>query len=267
MPAALLPYLSDPDPRARTWAARLVVLSPDAALIDRCFALLKADPDENVLGAARFALLVTRHEAVFAGIAKAAAEWDGEALERLVDLAKEKPEPRVVVALFDLAMRFTPPIGGANSQSKPAMAAYEARAKAAWGDGWRARVIQIWKSWPEPLISAGLAETWKAKKGAKFLREKQEILLAVGVIGNARGVRHCVPFLTKGDEIACPLRAPAFAAVELVGKAGVPWLIQGLGTESTNLWCWQALYNITGENRGRKGESIRRWSEWWNENR
>ena len=85
--------------------------------------------------------------------------------------------------------------------------------------------------------------------------------------GNARGVRHCVPFLTKGDEIACPLRAPAFAAVELVGKAGVPWLIQGLGTESTNLWCWQALYNITGENRGRKGESIRRWSEWWNENR
>lgn len=264
--AALLPLLAHAVPAGRAWACAQVPAAPDPALVEAVFGLLLDDGDETVRAAAAKALVDTRHDAVYEGFGPRVRSLDGEKLERLVDVMKEKPEPRTVLALFDLAMRFVPPIGGANSQSKADVYAYMDRAKAAWSDGWRHRAIQIWRSWPEPLVSAGFGETWKAKKkgGAKALGQLQEILLAVGVIGNSRGIRHAVPFLTKGKEAQSPLRAPALAAVEMVGKPAVPWLAQGLGNGQTQLWCKQALWNITGQ---RLSHDPGVWMKWWNENR
>jgi hypothetical protein len=264
--AALLPLLGHATAAARAWACAQVAAAPDPALVEALFGLLLQDGDENVRAAAAKALVDARHDAVYEGFAPRVLKLDGDPLERLVDVMKEKPEPRTVAALFDLAMRFAPPIGGANSQNKGDMEGYKQRAKAAWGDGWRHRAIQIWRSWPEPLVSAGFGETWKRKKklAGKALPQLQEILLAVGVIGNSRGIRHAVPFLTKGKEADSPLRAPALAAIELVGTPAVPWLAQGLGSGQTQLWCKQALWNITGQ---RLSHDPGAWIRWWNENR
>lgn len=264
--AALLPLLSHATPAGRIWACGQVPFAPDAALVEAAFGLLLDDGDETVRTAAAKALVDTRHDAVYEGFAPRVQKLDGDKLERLVDLMKEKPEPRTVAALFDLAMRFVPPIGGANSQSKADVAQYMQRAKSAWGDGWRHRAIQIWRSWPEPLVSAGFGETWKQKKkgGGKALGQLQEILLAVGVIGNSRGIRHAVPFLTRGKEAQSPLRAPALAAIEMVGKPAVPWLAQGLSNGNTQLWCKQALWNVTGQ---RLSHDPGAWIRWWNDNR
>jgi len=264
--AALLPVLSHATPAGRAWACAQVPAAPDGALVEAVFGLFLDDGDEMVRAAAAKALVDTRHDAVYEGFAPRVLKLDGDQLERLVDVMKEKPEPRTVAALFDLAMRFKPPIGGANSQSKADVYAYMDRAKAAWGDGWRHRAIQIWRSWPEPLVSAGFGETWKQKKKlrSKALGQLQEILLAVGVIGNSRGIRHAVPFLAKGKEPQSPLRAPALAAIEMVGKPAVPWLAQGLSSGQTQLWCKQALWNITGQ---RLSHDPGGWIKWWNENR
>ncbi|MCI0341408.1 MAG: hypothetical protein L0216_09725 [Planctomycetales bacterium] len=256
---ALLPLLSSPDPKARAWAAGETAPLARPNLLDAVLGLAMNDADFAVQEAAANAVLRTRSPHVFTAFLREAKKAEGAALDRLVTLVKGKPDKHCVAALFEVAMRFTPPIGGAPSQSKPAMEDYKQRAKAAWQDGWRNRVIQIWQSWPEPVVSAGLGLTWKGSN----TREKQEILLAVGVVGNARGIRHAVPFLTKGPET--PFRAPALAAIEMVGKGSVPWLAQGLANGATQLWCFQALRNITGEKTLDAKPS--QWIRWWNENR
>ncbi len=257
--AALLPLLSTPDPKARAWAAGETPVLARPNLLDAVLGLAMNDADFAVQEAAANAVLRTRLPHVFAAFLREARKAEGQALDRLVTLIKGKPDKHCVAALFEVAMRFTPPIGGAPSQSKPAIEDYKQRAKAAWQDGWRNRVIQIWQSWPEPVVSSGLGLTWKSSN----TREKQEILLAVGVIGNARGIRHAVPFLTKGPET--PFRAPALAAIEMVGKGSVPWLAAGLGNGATQLWCYQALRNITGDRTLDAKPS--QWIRWWNENR
>lgn len=268
-PGVVLPLLGDATPDARRWACAQVPYHPTQPLVDRLFELFLHDAAEPVRAAARDAISKTLHDAVFENFRGLVLTLEDPELTQLVDLIKEKPEPRSVAALFDLALRFVPPIGGADSTSKPAMETYKSRAKAAWEDGWRHRAIQIWRAWPNPMVTEGLALVWNEQKKRKRqgLKPMQEVLLAIGVIGNDRGIKYAVPFLSKGDEVAVPLRAPALAAIELVGKPAVPWLIGGIRNPRTQLWCWQALRNITGENRGMKAMAVKRWTQWWYENR
>ena len=187
--------------------------------------------------------------------------WNEDALERLMLVMRELPEKRTVAALFGLAIRFIPPIGGANSRDADAMDRYKDKVKSVWAQGWRARVVALWRTWPDPVVSAGLAEAWEKRKK---IPERQEILLATGVIRNPRGIRHAVPFLTQGKEENCPLRAPAEAAVELVGKAAVPWLIGGLSDGTTKNRCVESLRTITGIVMSSQPKL---WWQWWNDNR
>ncbi len=268
-PAVLLPLLADASADARAWACAQVPFHPTKPMVDQLFPLFLEDSDEAVRAAARDGIAATLHDAVFENFRVLVLKLEDPKLTQLVDLIKEKPEPRSVAALFDMALRFQKPIGGANSTSHPAMQAYKREAKAVWGDGWRHRAIQIWRGWPNQMVTEGLALVWKEqkKRKRKGLGAMQEVLLAVGVIGNDRGIKYAVPFLTKGEERAVPLRAPALAAVEMVGKPSVPWLIGGIRNPRTQRWCWQALRNITGENRGMKAMAVKRWTEWWYENR
>jgi hypothetical protein len=173
------------------------------------------------------------------------------------------PEKRTVAAMFKLAMRFDRATGGADSMDRQALRRYRDKAQQNWRAGWRARVAAVWREWPEPVVSAGLTEFFTKAKKRKDTRMMQETLLACGVVGDERGIRHAVPFLTQGREELNPLRAPAMAAVEMVGTPSVPWLIYGLNGKTKN-WSVRALREISGQVLASQPKL---WWAWWHNNR
>jgi hypothetical protein len=260
----LIPLLSDPDVGKRIWAGVVAPTCPTPPLVKKCFDVLRngADPREQM--AAAFAITNSRHVEVFKGFDKAVAEWDeGEQIDRLMVVMSSLPEKRTVAAMFKLAMRFDRATGGADSMNRRALDSYKQKARGNWRGGWRAKVAAVWRDWPEPVVSAGLTEFFGRAKKRKDTRMMQETLLACGVIGDERGIRHAVPFLTQGREELMPLRAPAMAAVEMVGKPSVPWLIYGLKGKTKN-WSVRALREISGSVMSSQPKL---WWAWWADNR
>lgn len=260
----LIPLLSDPDVGKRIFAGVIAPTCPTPPLVQKCFDVLRTGKDPREQMAAAFAISNSRHDEVFKGFDHAAAEWDeGEQTDRLMVVMSSLPEKRTVAAMFKLAMRFDRPTGGADSMDRDALDRYKDKARSNWGSGWRARVVRVWRSWPEPVVSAGLAEFFGTASKRKDAAMMQETLLACGVIGDHRGIRNAVPFLTQGREELLPLRAPAMAAVEMVGKPSVPWLIYGLSGNTKN-WSVRALREISGTVMSSQPKL---WWAWWADNR
>jgi hypothetical protein len=260
----LIPLLKDPNVGKRIWAGVVAPTCPTPALVQECFRVLRTGKDPREQMAAAFAISNSRHVEVFKGFDQAVEEWDeGEQIDRLMLVMSSLPEKRTVAAMFKLAMRFDRPTGGADSMDRQALRQYRDKARSNWRQGWRARVAAVWRTWPEPVVSAGLTEFFGRAKKRKDTRMMQETLLACGVIGDERGIRHAVPFLTQGREELSPLRAPAMAAVEMVGKPSVPWLIYGLKGKTKN-WSVRALREISGTVMSSQPKL---WWAWWADNR
>jgi hypothetical protein len=260
----ILPLLDDADVGKRIWAGCVAATCPTPPLVKKCFDVLQkgADPREQM--AAAFALSNQRHDDVFRGFDDAVETWDGEALERLWLVMSNLPEKRTVEAMFKLVMRMERPVGGADSMSEEDMRRYKEKAADEYQRGWRARAVGVWKQWPEPVISAGLSLFFSTARKKNKTPWMQEVLLACGCLRNSRLIAHAVPFLQQGREETLPLRAPAKAAVEMVGKDAVPWLIGGLTNGATKNWCVRALREISNETLAMQPKL---WWAWYNNNR
>lgn len=262
--AVVLPLMDDPDQGKRIWAACVAATCPTPPLVKKCFDVLKNATDPREQMAAAFALSNQRHDDVFRGFDDAVETWDGEPLDRLWLVMTSLPEKRTVDAMFKLAMRLERPVGGADSMDKDQLDRYKEKARDAFNRGWRARAAGAWRQWPEPVVAAGLSLFFSNAKKKNKVPWMQEVLLACGCLNNARLVANAVPFLQQGREETLPLRAPARAAVEMIGKPAVPYLIGGLTNGATKNNCVRALREISGEMLAMQPKL---WWAWYNNNR
>ncbi len=249
--------LSDADPKNRAWAAGMVPKAPGRALVDRLFELLLGDADESVGLAAQDGLIRTRHSRVLDGLVDNVDEAKDEGLGLLFGILEARPDPRSVEALFQIVMDNEEPLASVNERSKTLMDQYRGQVEAAFKEGWRARVMAVFKTWPGSTVVDGIVNYAKDHNG----RGRQEALLTLGLYGDGRGANYAATFLTKSDNA---FRATALATVEMIGKPAVPYLAGGLGSDATKLWCLQALINITGQRLGQRPQD---WVAWWRMNR
>lgn len=259
--AARTPFLkallSDADPRNRAWAAANVPKAPGRPLVDRLFELVLGDADESVRLAAQDGLIRTRHSRVLDGLVDNVGKAEGKGLDLLFGILEARPDPRSVEALFQIVMDQEEPLASVNERSKALMDQYRGQIESAFKEGWRSRVMAVFRSWPGSTVVEGIGNYSKEHAG----RGRQEALLTLGLYGDGRGAIYAVGYLTKSDN---PFRATALATVEMIGKPAVPYLAQGIGSESTKLWSLQALINITGQRLGQRPQD---WIAWWRLNR
>ncbi|MBI4613597.1 MAG: hypothetical protein HY720_08315 [Planctomycetes bacterium] len=251
-------FMKAEDPRHRAWAAVRVPDVPRPALVERLYELLLGDGDESVRSAARDGLVGTQHTSVLDKIGEAVADARDDQLDVLFEILAARPDPRTVKALFQIILDREKPLPNVNERSQDAMKGFRDEIKTAFDSGWRKRVFDVFKGWPGSTVVEGVG---RYAVQASDQRERQEALLTLGLYGDGRAAALAVPFLTADDN---PLRATALATVEMIGIPSVPYLAQGLPRQSTKLWCYQALMNIT---QTRLGTEPRPWIQWWRENR